>query len=78
VCHEASEGLQGCTEDGRRPPGADFQEYASNRPELLSPKGVVGVIAPKLFRIITISVYDWSAAHGKDKRTSPEVQGMAT
>ena len=37
----ASEGLQSCTEDGRRSPGADFQEEASNRPELLRSKGVV-------------------------------------
>src|ERR1700688_2328507 len=36
-----SENLQSCTEDGRRPPGVDFQESASNRPELLRSKGVV-------------------------------------
>ena len=36
-----SESLQSCTEDGRRPPGADFQELTSNRPELLRSKGVV-------------------------------------
>jgi len=33
--------LQSCIEDGRRPPGVDFQELASNRPELLRSKGVV-------------------------------------
>jgi hypothetical protein len=33
--------LRSCTEDGRRPPGAGFQELAPNRPELLRPKGVV-------------------------------------
>ncbi len=33
--------LQRGTEDGRRPPGAGFQELASNRPELLRSKGVV-------------------------------------
>ena len=36
-----SENLQSCTKDGRRPPGVDFQELASNRPELLRSKGVV-------------------------------------
>ena len=36
-----SENLQSCTEDGRRPPGVDFQELASNHPELLRSKGVV-------------------------------------
>ena len=33
--------LQSCTEDGRRPPGVDFQEWASNHPEPLRSKGVV-------------------------------------
>jgi hypothetical protein len=33
--------LRSCTEDGRRPPGAGFQELTPNRPELLRPKGVV-------------------------------------
>ena len=33
--------LQSCIEDGRRPPGVDFQELASNHPELLRSKGVV-------------------------------------
>jgi hypothetical protein len=33
--------LQSCTEDGRRPPGAGFQEQTPNRPELLRSKGVV-------------------------------------
>lgn len=37
----ASESLQSCTEDGRRPPGVGFQESASNHPELLRSKGVV-------------------------------------
>lgn len=41
VCHEASERLASCTEDGRRSPEVDFQESASNRPELLRSKGVV-------------------------------------
>jgi hypothetical protein len=36
-----SENLQSCTEDGRRPPGVDFQELASNHSELLRSKGVV-------------------------------------
>jgi hypothetical protein len=36
-----SESLQSCAEDGRRPPGVDFQELASNHPELLRSKGVV-------------------------------------
>jgi len=36
-----SENLQSCTEDGRRPPGVDFQESASNHSELLRSKGVV-------------------------------------
>ena len=36
-----SENLQSCIEDGRRPPGVDFQELASNHPELLRSKGVV-------------------------------------
>ena len=36
-----SENLQSCIEDGRRPPGVDFQELASNRHELLRSKGVV-------------------------------------
>ena len=36
-----SENLQSCTKDGRRPPGVDFQESASNHPELLRSKGVV-------------------------------------
>ena len=33
--------MQSCIEDGRRPPGVDFQELASNHPELLRSKGVV-------------------------------------
>ena len=33
--------LRSCTEDGRRPPGAGFQEPTPNRPELLRSKGVV-------------------------------------
>ena len=33
--------LRSCTKDGRRPPGAGFQEPTPNRPELLRPKGVV-------------------------------------
>jgi hypothetical protein len=33
--------LRSCTEDGRRPPGAGFQELTRNRPELLRSKGVV-------------------------------------
>lgn len=33
--------LQSCTKDGRRPPGAGFQQLAPNRPELLRSKGVV-------------------------------------
>jgi hypothetical protein len=37
----ASGNLQCCAEDGSRPPGVGFQESASNRPELLRPKGVV-------------------------------------
>jgi hypothetical protein len=41
VCHEASEELASCIEDGSRPPGVDFQELASNYPELLRSKGVV-------------------------------------
>jgi hypothetical protein len=36
-----SENLQSCIEDGRRPPGVDFQELASNHPGLLRSKGVV-------------------------------------
>jgi hypothetical protein len=36
-----SENLQSCIEDGRRPPGVDFQELASNHPELLRSKAVV-------------------------------------
>ena len=36
-----SENLQSCTKDGRRPLGVDFQELASNYPELLRSKGVV-------------------------------------
>ena len=36
-----SENLQSCIEDGRRPPEVDFQELASNHPELLRSKGVV-------------------------------------
>jgi hypothetical protein len=36
-----SENLKSCIEDGRRPPGVDFQELASNHPELLRSKGVV-------------------------------------
>src|SRR3954452_23844439 len=37
----AGEDLRSCTEDGRRPPGAGFQELTPNRPELLRSKGVV-------------------------------------
>jgi hypothetical protein len=33
--------LASCTEDGRRSPEVDFQELASNHPELLRSKGVV-------------------------------------
>src|SRR5271170_2762063 len=36
-----SENLQSCTEDGSRPPGVGFQEWASNHPELLRSKDVV-------------------------------------
>ena len=43
-----SENLQSCTEDGRRPPGVDFQELASNCPELLRSKGVVVSVGSKV------------------------------
>jgi hypothetical protein len=41
VCHESKRRLASRTKDGRRPSGADCQELASNRPELLRSKGVV-------------------------------------
>ncbi|OJA85394.1 hypothetical protein BGV48_26880 [Burkholderia ubonensis] len=45
ICNKSVSRTQGdlrcCTEDGRRPPGAGFQEQASNRPVLLRSKDVV-------------------------------------
>jgi hypothetical protein len=66
-----SENLQSCTEDGRRPPGVDFQELASNHPELLRPKGVVVNVRGKGVRIgRQVSVEKMSESEPSDDASS--------
>ena len=72
-----SENLQSCTEDGRRPPGAGFQESASNHPELLRSKGVVVNVRGKgVRRGRQVSVEKMSESEPSDDASS-RIQGTA-
>ena len=70
-----SENLQSCIEDGRRPPGVDFQELASNHPELLRSKGVVVNVRGKgVRRGCQVSVEKMSESEPSDDASS-RIQG---
>jgi hypothetical protein len=68
---KVSENSQCCTEDGRRPPGVDFQELASNHSELLRSKGVVVNVRGKgVRRRRQVSVEKMSESEPSDDASS--------
>ena len=70
-----SENLQSCTEDGSGPSGVDFQELASNHPELLRSKGVVVNVRGKGVRKgCQVSVEKMSESNPSDDASS-RIQG---
>ena len=75
VSRTQANGLWCCTEDGRRPPGVDFQELASNHPELLRSKGVVVNVRGKgVRRGRQVSVEKMSESEPTDDASS-RIQG---